>query len=202
MGFVYVLTNPAMPGLVKIGCTDSDDVGTRISQLYSTGVPVPFEVAFAARVPDIQEVERALHRAFAPNRINPKREFFRLDPDQPIAILQYLHEDATTEVSKLTDAVTDEPSKEAAEQQKRRRPRFNFDEMAIPSGAILRSTHGEETVVVVDARRVRAGDEDLSLTAATRRVLANDYDVAPGPHWTYEGKLLSAIYEETYPDAS
>lgn len=203
MGLVYVLTNPAMPGLVKIGCTDADDVGLRIAQLYSTGVPVPFEVAFAARVGDIQGVERALHRAFAPNRINPKREFFRLDPDQPIAILKLLHvEDATTEVSKLTDAVTDEQSKEAAEQQKRRRPRFNFEEMGIPIGATLRATRGEETVAVADARRVLLGGEALSLTAATRRVLGNDYDVAPGPHWAYEGKLLSAIYEETYPEAS
>ncbi|MEI6343800.1 MAG: GIY-YIG nuclease family protein [Verrucomicrobiota bacterium] len=26
------------------------------------------------------EVERALHIAFAPQRINPKREFFQIDP--------------------------------------------------------------------------------------------------------------------------
>ena len=43
-GIVYVLTNPAMPGIVKIGRTQSD-LGSRLSQLYSTGVPVPFECA-------------------------------------------------------------------------------------------------------------------------------------------------------------
>ena len=41
--YVYVLTNPAMPGLVKIGRTDSSDPTTRVTQLYPTGVPVPFE---------------------------------------------------------------------------------------------------------------------------------------------------------------
>ena len=42
---VYVLTNPAMPGLVKIGRTAGEDAGARIAQLYTTGVPVPFTLA-------------------------------------------------------------------------------------------------------------------------------------------------------------
>jgi T5orf172 domain len=47
---VYVLTNPAMPGLVKIGKTYADDVGVRLGQLYTTGVPLPFDLAFACKV--------------------------------------------------------------------------------------------------------------------------------------------------------
>ncbi len=35
---VYVLTNPAMPGLVKIGMIDNHDVQRRMRDLYSTGV--------------------------------------------------------------------------------------------------------------------------------------------------------------------
>jgi len=37
---VYVVTNPAMPGLVKIGYTSQADANDRIAQLYGTGVPV------------------------------------------------------------------------------------------------------------------------------------------------------------------
>lgn len=77
-GIVYVLTNPAMPGLVKIGMTTRDNLDTRMRELYGTGVPVPFECAYACKVKtsDCSKIEKALHIAFAPNRINANREFF------------------------------------------------------------------------------------------------------------------------------
>jgi hypothetical protein len=53
VGLGYVLTNPVMPGSVKIGCTESNDAGARIAQLYTTGVPVLFKIEFAARVEGI-----------------------------------------------------------------------------------------------------------------------------------------------------
>ena len=54
-GIVYVLTNPAMPKLVKIGKTGRG-VETRLNDLYTTGVPLPFEYAYAARVEDMDKV--------------------------------------------------------------------------------------------------------------------------------------------------
>ena len=39
-GIVYVLTNPAMPGMVKIGKTGRD-VELRLNDLYTTGLPCP-----------------------------------------------------------------------------------------------------------------------------------------------------------------
>lgn len=36
-GIVYVLTNPAMPGLVKIGMTTRDNLDARMKELYGTG---------------------------------------------------------------------------------------------------------------------------------------------------------------------
>ena len=38
-GIVYVLTNSAMPGLVKIGMTTRDSIDAMMKELYSTGVP-------------------------------------------------------------------------------------------------------------------------------------------------------------------
>ena len=85
LSIVYVLSNPAMPGLVKIGQTTADDAATRIAQLYTTGVPFPFKLEFAAKVPNSDEVEKALHTAFAPHRANPKREFFSIEAERAIA---------------------------------------------------------------------------------------------------------------------
>jgi hypothetical protein len=45
---VYILTNEAMPGLIKIGCTNVE-LASRIKQLYTTGVPLPFELFMRAR---------------------------------------------------------------------------------------------------------------------------------------------------------
>ena len=88
-GIVYVLTNPAMPKMVKIG-RKGNDIDTRLSQLYSTGVPLPFECAYAARVADMDKVEKAFHNAFDPYRVNPRREFFSIEPEQAISLWRAL----------------------------------------------------------------------------------------------------------------
>ncbi len=195
---VYVLSNPAMPGIVKIGRTASDDAKARIAQLYSTGVPVPFQLEYACKVWNGTQVERALHIAFGPNRVNPKREFFQIDPEQAIVILELLNtEDATQEIAAQPTEV-DAESEEAAEQLRKRRPSLDFVEMGIPMGAVLHLVDGDGSVTVVGSRKVRLGDEETSLTAATRQLLQLNYSVAPGPHWTYNGKRLRDIYEETY----
>lgn len=81
---VYVLTNPAMKGLVKIGVT-TDDVDKRIKEFYSSGVPFPFTVEYAAKLDKARDVEKALHDAFEPMRPNKRREFFEIKPGQAIA---------------------------------------------------------------------------------------------------------------------
>jgi len=70
-GIVYVLKNPAFPNLVKIGITLRDEVQIRMSELYSTGVPLPFECVFAGKVKNVKVVEASLHQAFNTNRVKP-----------------------------------------------------------------------------------------------------------------------------------
>ena len=48
-GRVYVLTNPAMQNMVKIGKT-TIDVELRFADLYSTGVFIPFECENATKL--------------------------------------------------------------------------------------------------------------------------------------------------------
>jgi hypothetical protein len=97
MGIVYVLTNEAMPGLVKIGMTEDAAPSTGMGPLFSAGVPLPFAVAYACRVENALEVERSLHVAFEPQRIDATREYFRIDPAQAVAILRLLDRPEVTE---------------------------------------------------------------------------------------------------------
>jgi hypothetical protein len=197
-GIVYVLTNPAMPGLVKIGKTSRLEVQTRLIELYSTGVPVPFECAYAGRVEDETAVERAFHQAFGPYRINSKREFFQIEPDQAIALLRLMAiEDVTPDIQGEADKV-DVDSKKASKKLSSRRPNLNFVEMGISVGSELHFTQGDEVVTVSSERRVTLNGEDVSLTRATRILLGYDYNVQPSPYWTFEGKVLREIYNDTY----
>lgn len=199
-GIVYVLTNEAMPGLVKIGRTTQDDPQVRMDQLYNgaSGVPVPFDCVLAMRVKDIKSVEKALHTAFGPQRINPKREFFEIDPVQAIAVLNVMGlEDVTPEVKEANKSIS-EAELSASEALRKRRPNLNFIEMGIPEGSVLRASTGDGEITVVDERTVSFQGQEMSITQATKRYLERPYAVAPAPHWLYGDRLLSEIYNETY----
>lgn len=202
LSIVYLLTNPAMPGLVKIGRTAQDTAQARLDQLYTTGVPVPFELVFACRVEDAVRVEQALHIAFAPQRVNARREFFRIEPEQALAILRLLHiEDATQVVEDQSSSIS-EQELGATRALRARRPNLDFTVLGIPIGAELQCTRNDAVVFVVGSRKVRLGTDELSLTAATREVMQLEYSVAPGPFWSYQGRSISEFYEDAYGEPS
>ena len=83
-GYLYVLSNKTMPGLVKIGFTDKS-VQTRVRELSaSTGVPAGFEVEafFGSSKP--QEDEMLIHKTFSGYR-KPGKEFFALSAESAIS---------------------------------------------------------------------------------------------------------------------
>ena len=124
---VYVLTNPAMPGLVKIGMTDRDDVKRRMSDLYTTGVPLPFECVAAREIEDREaaDIEKALHTAFGPNRVNSSREFFQIDPEQVQALLRVMPGRDVTPKTPEPDAGAQDEDQAAATEYKKRQARTN-----------------------------------------------------------------------------
>lgn len=75
--YVYMLSNPSMPGLVKIGKTTTSP-SQRMTELHTTGVPTPFELEFAAEVENCHSCERDVHGALAQYRLSSKREFFEV----------------------------------------------------------------------------------------------------------------------------
>jgi hypothetical protein len=71
-----------MPGLVKIGYTEKDDVSERKDELYyqgKPGVPYPFNVEFAKYTVCPARSEKAIHERLGEYRINMEREFFKIN---------------------------------------------------------------------------------------------------------------------------
>jgi hypothetical protein len=197
---VYLLSNTAMPGIVKIGKTTQADVTQRMNQLYSTGVPVPFDCEYAVAVDDCTQVEKALHIAFEPYRVNPRREFFKIEKDQAIAILKLLAlDDVSPSIREQQDSDTEVTKIERDSSKKLRRPPMNYFEMGIPEGSILEyKKDASVSVEVSTPRKVLYQGRTLSLTAITRELLGLRYDVQPTPYWLFEGKSLIDLYDETY----
>lgn len=96
-GFLYILSNPSMPGLLKIGMTEGD-VSERIKQLSSgTGVAEPFVLEAQIISADPLRDERIVHERLAPYR-KPNREFFELSVRDAVATLQQVLSRAPTYV--------------------------------------------------------------------------------------------------------
>ena len=213
-GYVYVATNPAMPNMVKIGSTTQADPQSRISSLFTTSVPVPFELEYAAAIADDPvEVERALHEAFAPQRLHRKREFFNVEPGQVIAILRLLDvADITEQAKSEVEAEISQEDRDARERV-RRRPTLNFFELGLPEGSILAYRDDERVKAeVVDARRVRlielpddgypgvvVDDQPKYLSPLSRDLLGLANNVQPSPYWRVEdGRSLLEVYNEKH----
>ena len=80
-GWVYVLTNQSMPGLVKIGRTAGTPAARARELSRSTGVPTPFEVAYAFECGDAISAEKAAHDILVRHRVSGRREFFAVKPE-------------------------------------------------------------------------------------------------------------------------
>ncbi|THD42798.1 GIY-YIG nuclease family protein [Enterobacteriaceae bacterium ML5] len=76
-GWVYILSNPFMPGLLKIGMTTTSPQ-TRCKELSSgTNVPASFEIEASFFSADPRKDEASIHAALAEYRVNGAREFFK-----------------------------------------------------------------------------------------------------------------------------
>ncbi len=203
-GIVYLLTNHYMPSLVKIGMTKQEDLEKRMKEIYTTGAPVAFECQFACRVNNkgCAKIEKALHTAFEPQRVNKNREFFKINIEQAKAILDLFHHtDVTKDVTEeIQNDLTDE-DKAASSKAQAKRPPLNFYEMGLQNGYVLVWKDDPSIFVsVTSERKVCYEGEVISISALSAKL--KGYKVRhrqPTPHWLFKDRLLSDIYDETYP---
>lgn len=193
---VYVLTNEAMEGLVKIGRT-SISVEERIKTLDHTCLPLPFQCYYAAEVANAALVENKLHKIFADKRVRSNREFFRVAANQVREAVQLAElKDVTPKTDVVVDASDIQALKNAVASEERR-SRLRFSELQIPIGASLAFTKDPAiTCTVVADGKVQYETQILSPSAAALQVIRklgyNWAAVSGSDYWEYEGETLTA----------
>ena len=196
-GIVYCLENLAMPGLVKIGHTD--DIARRLSELDNTSIPVPFVCVMAVEVDDATETERLIHDVFSDRRVRPRREFFEVNPERVVAALSLTR---GRDVTPASDVVEDEEVQVALDKTRRRSENFNFEMVAIATGAELRfhyrgisNDDGEPYIATVVSRnRIEFNGQVTSLSGAATSIM-REHDITWSPqgprYWYYEDESLA-----------
>lgn len=87
-GFIYILRNPTMEkNIFKIGLT-RNDVDERVNQLSKTSVPDKFYKSQEWNVKDCVKAEKEIHTRLNDYRVDPRREFFKIDYDKAIAVIK------------------------------------------------------------------------------------------------------------------
>ena len=194
---VYILTNEAMPGLIKIGCTNGE-LASRIKQLYSSGVPLPFELFYACEVTNCVSVESKLHDAFGDHRISKGREFFRIAAERAKAALSL----AEIREVKLGDEIFETTEIKAEVEAAKRRSRFRLSMIGVVPGTELQLAKDPKIIctTVDDANKVDYLGDITSLSDAAlqaHNALGDDWPTVSGPWaWTYEGKRLDDLRRE------
>lgn len=88
-GYLYVLVNPSMEGMVKVGKTTRDPALRARELGAATGVPTPFLLVFELFFGDCDKAEEYVHDALEArgHRVAGNREFFRATPSETIDVV-------------------------------------------------------------------------------------------------------------------
>src|ERR1035438_3128955 len=131
-GHIYILINPSIEGLVKIGKTTREPKSRAKELSQATGVATPFYVAFSIEVSDCHSAEEYVYAVLEYNgfKRSPNREFFEIPLQNAIEVL--------TLVKKKLDAqsVTTDPTS-PAEPSALEETRDEFDFSRHPGAAIV-----------------------------------------------------------------
>ena len=183
---IYILTNESMPGYVKIGKTTN--LRRRLSELYSTPVPLPFECHYACEVKNSTETEAWLFNIFNKWRISKEREFFMIDPEGAVEALKAKAlKDITPQ--RFTNA-TKEEEKRIIE-IRRNRARFDFSKYGIPVGSTITFSRDDSIKAdVLENDEIKFKGKNTNISLAAKNLLRRKYFVAGPRYWKYKDETL------------
>jgi len=111
-GYIYCLSNASMPGILKVGMTErTPEIRLKEANASDTWrPPTPYKIEFAKKVINAIGKEKTLHTLLEhyTDRINPRREFFRVSPEEVCKFFDLLDGELWTETRELEDEDEDE----------------------------------------------------------------------------------------------
>ena len=184
-----------MPEHIKIGYTTN--IKRRLSDLDTTGIPMPFEPFLTVKTAKYRTLEKVIHRELdklTDTRARNNREFFKIDPE--------LARDLLLNISKLIDDAEIDDFGNTAEEDvlnadgtvKPMSSRTTFAMLSIPVGADLEPIADKyPRVVTIDNTnlvRLNSGEEK---TISRVAVDATGHPRNGFMCYRYNGELLSDI---------
>ncbi len=215
-GIVYALSNRSLwlpereddeelLPIIKIGRTSpptSDALKKRMGQLFTTSIVLPFDLEYAKAVENCHKAETKLHKIFAHARINPNREFFRIDAEAIIEVLAlYPGEEIVIDGDELSENITqvdiDARDSEAPAPLHRG---FDFEKLGILAGAELVSTYdSSKTAQVVAGGKVEYCGKIMSVHAAAKmaqsQTTGDTHRITGSTRWKYQGTTLHILQQ-------
>lgn len=208
-GYIYVMTNPCLHDMVKIGY--ASDVEARRKQLSTTALPFEYEI-YATYETSGQLEDKKLHELI--DTLNPKlclaknREFFAMSAEKAYRLLEAIaiisgSADKLKRVVPMQgeDAVSSSRKQPHCQGSsgRRQRPAINFQKCGIPVGAELVFIDDDSvrvTVVDTEKNKVEYNGEITSLSPLAEK-LRNVSAIQGASVFTYNGKKITDIAEET-----
>lgn len=183
---VYILTNEAMPGYIKIGFT-SRNVSKRVKEFDNTNMPLPFEVYYACEVEKIND-EKWLHSIFSDRRVRNNREFFKMDPERAILALKRI-QIKEIKIENNSD-VTVEQKKEIQE-KKKIRSKFDFKKYGIRIGEEIYFSRDENIKAkVLQGNKIELNGKERGLSKSAQELLNYKKQPAGTLFWKYDEETL------------
>lgn len=209
VGFIYVLSNKAMPDWIKIGYADS--VEERVSELNRlTAIPFSFVVRATYAVPKrladkqvhaiIDQLRPELRAVDIRDGGQRKREFYAMSVDDAVKLLMSIaaihgFEDRVRIWQESPEDKANDSSAEKALAAKAKREAFRFSMAGIKPGEEISFVHdaAKRAVVLVDDKRVRYNGEVYSLSSLAQVLMGKDTPLQGPLYFTYNGELLTDL---------
>lgn len=203
-GYIYIMTNPCLQGMVKIGY--ATDVEKRRKELSGTSVPLDFEIYATYEVPE-RLTDKTLHTMI--KTLNPelqveddkkkkKKEFFYIQPDDAYSILYAIAKISGTS-KRLIKKVSVSEQKKVDNAKKQE---FKFSLIGLKKGDVLTFYHYDDIKCkIIDDKRVEFNGKNYSLSSLGLKLLKEKerkkWKSIQGPaYFYYKGKSLSMIRAE------